>query len=215
MSKEKELFEKAKAVFGELLDDFNAKGLLRKGIPHDQRQRLANMFNQSRQIGQALNAISKIFDSNDHVRSFADKNKADGIDEEVLTGVFLNQATGNLIYNIETLFKTALIFFLQEKQGLRKQMEVGRLIHAIKEISPSIGAKLEPLIDLELRNALAHGAFWFETGGQAYISLDSHLKSPKSMKFAEFMIRVKKQNIVAHAFIEVLVERVRQGYFKG
>jgi hypothetical protein len=215
VSKEKELFKKAKAVFEELLDDFNARGLLRKRIPHDQRERLAKMFSQSRQIGQALNAITKIFDSNNHVRSFADRNRADGINEEILTGVFLNQATGNFIYNIETLFKTALIFFLQEKQGLFKRMEVGRLIHAIKDISPSIGAKLEPLIDLELRNALAHGAFWFETGGQAYLSPDSHLESPKNIKFVEFMIRVKKQNITAHAFVEVLVERVRQGYFKG
>lgn len=212
--KEKKEYEHAKKVFEELLDDFNARGLLRKGTSHNPRERLTKMWAQSRQFGQSFNAMFRIFDTRDHIKSFAGRNKNDGIDEKVLTGAFLNQATGNFIYNIETVFKTSLIFFLEEKQGFSKRMEVGRLLYNIKSISSSIGSKLEPLIDLELRNALAHGAFWFETGGKGYLTDDSHLENLKDLEFYEFLIRIKKQNIVAHAFIEVLLEKVRQGYFK-
>ncbi len=39
-SKEKDFFEKSKKIFGELLDDFYRKGLLRKNTPHEQRKSL-------------------------------------------------------------------------------------------------------------------------------------------------------------------------------
>lgn len=214
-TKERKEFEDAKQVFEELLHDFNARGLLRKGTPHGQRERLGKMWRQSRQFGQAFNTVFKIFDTADRVKAFAARNKVDGVDEEVLTGSFLNQTIGLFLYDIETVFKTSLIFFLEEKQGISKRMELGRLLKAIKSISPNIGSKLEPLIDLELRNALAHGAFWFEAGGEVYLAQNSHLENPKNLKSHEFLIRVKKQNIIAHAFIEVLMEKVKQGYFKS
>lgn len=211
---EKKEFAYAKQVFEELLDDFNKKGLLRKGIPHDQRERLTKMWAQSRQFGQAFNTIFRVFDTAEKVKAFAARNKVDGVSEEVLTGSFSNQTMGVFLYNIETVFRTSLIFFLEEKQGLRKRMELGSLLKTIEEISPKIHSKLKPLIDLELRNALAHGAFWFETGGEAYLAQNSYLENPKNLKLHEFLIRIKKQNIVAHAFIEILIEKVNQGYFR-
>ena len=214
-AKERKEFENAKRVFEELLDDFNVRGLLRKGTSHDQREKLSKMWRQSHQFGQAFNTMFKIFDTADHVKAFAARNKVDGINEEVLTGSFLNQMIGLFLYDIETVFKTSLIFFLEEKQGLRKRMELGKLLKAIKKISPKIWSKLKPLIDLELRNAFAHGAFWFEAGGEAHLAKNSHLTNPKNLKFHELLIRVKKQNIVAHAFVKVLMEKVDQGYFKS
>ena len=171
------------------------------------------MWAQSRQFGQAFNTIFKIFDSKESVEAFAARNKDNGVDEEVLTGSFLNQTIGLLLYNIETVFRTSLIFFLKEEMGLKKRMELGRLLSKIKKISPKIYIKLKPLIDLELRNVLAHGAFWFESGGEGYLARNCYLENPKNLKFFDFMIRVKKQNIIAHAFIEVLLEKARQGYF--
>jgi len=213
-NEERKEFKHSKQVFEELLDDFNARGLLRKGIPRDQRERLARMWAQSRQFAQAFNTIFKIFDTKGKVKAFAARNKVDRVNEEVLTGSLLNQTMGLFLYNIETVFRTSLIFFLEDKQGLKKRMELGKLLNTIKRISPNIGSKLEQLIDLELRNALAHGAFWFEAGGEGYLTQNSHLENPKNLKFYEFLIRGKKQNIVAHAFIEVLMERVKQDYFK-
>jgi len=212
--RERKEFDHAKQVFEELLDDFDARGLLRKRTPQDQRERLAKMWSQSRQFGQAFNAMFKIFDNVERVKSFASRNNIDGINEDVLTGSLLNQTIGLFLYDVEMVFKTSLIFFLKEKEGLKKRMELGRLLKVIKKISPSIGLKIEPLIDLEIRNALAHGSFWFESGGEAYIAEDSHLENPKNLKFFEFLIRVKKQNIVAHALIEVLLKKVNQGYFR-
>jgi len=212
--KERKIFRGAKKVFEELLDDFKTKGLLRKGTPHEQIVRLSKMWKQSRQFAQAFNAVFNIFDTASHVRAFATRNKVDGIDEKVLTGSFLNQAMGVFLYDIETLFKTSLIFFLEERQGLRRRMEVGRLLNTIRNISPNIGSKVASLIDIELRNALAHGAFWFESGGEAYLAQNSYLENPKNLKFHEIMIRVKEQNIVAHAFIAALLTKTKQGYFK-
>lgn len=213
-SRERKEYAHAKQVFKELLDDFNARGLLRKGIPQEQRKRLAKMWSLSRQFGWAFNAIFNILGNLERTKSFSARNKDEGIDEQVLTYSFVNQAIGFFLYEIETVFKNSLIFFLENKQGLRKRMEIGKLLKAIKRISPNIGSKLEPLIDLELRNSLAHGAFWFEAGGEVFITPNSHLEKPKNLKLYDFFIRVKKQNIVAQALIEALVGKAKQGYFR-
>jgi len=212
--KEQAEFESAKKVFETLLEDFNTRGLLQKGIPRERRERLAKMWRQSRQFALAFNTTFNIFETAERVKSFTERNRVDGIDAQVLTGSFTNQAIGIFLYDIETVFKTSLLFFLKEAHGLTKRMEVGKLLNTIKQISPDIESKLEPLIDLELRNALAHGAVWFEAGGNVYLAPNSYLENIKSLKLHDFYIRIKKQNIVAHAFIEVLLEKAKQGYFK-
>lgn len=213
-SRELKEYAHAKQVFKELLDDFNARGLLRKGIPQKQIKRLAKMWGLSRRFGRAYNAIFNILGNLERTKSFFARNKDEGIDEQVLTYSFVNQAIGFFLYEIETVFKTSLLFFLEKKQGLIKRMQIGPLLNAIKNISPNIGTKLKPLIDLELRNSLAHGAFWFEAGGKVFITPNSHLEKTKDLELHEFFIRVKKQNIVAHALIKALVEKVKQGYFR-
>jgi len=212
---EKKIFDGAKQVFEALLDDFNSKDLLRKGTPTNQRERLSKMWRQSRLFGMAFNTTIKLFMDREKFVAFANKNRDDGFNEQIITDCLLNQYIGMFIYNVETVFRSSLLFFIKEEQGFRKRMELGRLINAVKDISPQLGDDLEKLIDRELRNALAHGAIWFEAGGKVFLADNSHLENPIELRLDEFMIRVKKQNIVAHAFIETLMEKVDQGYFLG
>jgi len=150
---ERTTFDKARHLFEDLLVDFNRRALLRKGTHRDQRERLQKMWRQSRLFGEAFNTTIQLFDDAAKLEAFADRNKEDGFTERIITDSLLNQYIGLLIYNVETVFRTSLLFFLEEEQGLKKRMELGPLLGTIKVISPSIGVRLEEMTDRELRNA--------------------------------------------------------------
>ena len=82
------------------------------------------------------------------------------------------------------------------------------------KISPKIGERLEGIVDKNLRNAIAHGTFWFEKG-KVFLAKNSYLEEVKEIPLHEFWIAVKKQNIVALAFVYVLIKRSKEDYFKG
>jgi len=214
-SVEKDIYDDAKKIFTELLDDFRKRGLLRKGTPQDQRERLAKMWKQSYYLGMAYNVNVNLFKNEEKIISFANRNRDFGFTENIMAFSYYNQIIGIFIIDIETILRTSLLFFLEEKQGIKKRMEIGRLIYTIKKISPNIGKKLEKIVDCNLRNALAHGAILFEPSGDVYLMQNAHLENPIKISLPDFMIRAKKQNIIAHAFIEILMDKVRSGYFLG
>lgn len=212
---EKDIFNNAKKIFEKLLDDFRIRGLLRKGPPQDQRERLAKMWKQSYHLGIAYNTIVNLFKNKENIDSFVNRNKEYGFTKKVMAASYYNQIIGMFIIDIETVLRTSLLFFLKEKKGIKKRMEIGRLIYTIKKITPKIGNQLDEIVDSNLRNTLAHGGILFESIDEVYLMQNAHLENPEKISLVNFMIRVKKQNIVAHAFIEALMEKVRSGYFLG
>jgi len=173
------------------------------------------MWKQSYHLGMAYNTIVNLFKNKENIDSFINRNKEYGFTKDVMAFSYYNQIIGMFIIDIETVLRTSLLFFLKEKKGIKKRMELGRLIYTIKKITPKIGNKLDKIVDCNLRNILAHGGILFESIDEVYLMQNAHLENLEKINLVDFMIRVKKQNIVAHAFIEALMEKVRIGYFRG
>jgi len=119
-----------------------------------------------------------------------------------------------LLVYFESVFKTSLLFFLEEEEGITKKMTLGQLLRQIKEISPSIGTRLERMIDTKLRNALAHGTFWFMESGRVFLATNSYLEEVEEITLTEFWIEVRKMSIIGIAFIDTLHQKIKEGYFK-
>lgn len=210
-SREQKVFNDSVALFEKLIDDLASKELLRKGIPRNEREKLAALWRNSRHMGQAFNVIFSLFDSKETIDSFVKKNREEGITHDVLTYTFATQLFGIAILNFESIFKTSLLFFLKEDAGFDRRMTLGAMIKTLKTVSP-LGAKVENIIDFRLRNSLAHGTFWFGKGS-AFLAENSYIENVQPIPLASFMTRIKIQNIVAHALIEVLLNKKNQGYF--
>ena len=204
-TKEQELFNESLTLFENLLDDLKSKNLLRKGISKSDREKLAAIWRNSRLVANAFNVIFDIFNSKEKVNSFVSKNAKEGITHEVLTFTFALQLFGVGLLNFESVFKTSLLFFLEEDAGFNRRMTLGQMLNALKGVS-TFGTHVESKIDFKLRNSLAHGTFWF---GKATVFLaeNSYLEKVQPIPFVDFMIRIKKLNIVAHAFIEALLNK--------
>jgi hypothetical protein len=88
------------------------------------------------------------------------------------------------------------------------------LLHAIEDMSSSLGQRLKAIVDTEIRNSLAHGTLWFGKGGKVFWATNSYLEDVTEMPLYKFWMEIKNMNIISIAFIEVLISKMRAGYFK-
>lgn len=208
---EKPIWNEAYSLFTELMDDLKSKNLLRKGTLHMDRERLALIWENSRNYSAALNVMVSKFDSEKTLKEFASKS---GLTLDTITYIFLSQLLATSLIDFESVLKTSLLFFLEEENGIRSTMTLGQLLRKIRKISPQLGNRLIEMINTKIRNSLAHGSFWFKRGGMVYLASNSHLDEVEEMELFQLWIETKRINIIAHAFTCVLSEKIDEGYFR-
>jgi hypothetical protein len=169
------------------------------------------MWALSRHIGLALNKMINLFEP-EIMKSFVEKNKEFELDAQTMTDSLINQMVGHFIYNIETVLRFTLGFFLKKEGEFTNRMTLGQMIYAIKKEAPLHANQFESLIDLELRNCLGHGAFWFESPNICYTD-DLEFTNVYCEEFYKFWIRLKEQNIRAHALTEAINNAIKKDYF--
>jgi hypothetical protein len=194
-------YEKASVLFGKLLDDLKTRNMLRKTTQEEKRRLLSILWN-TLQFQDAFNEMTKRYDP----RNFDDFVTRTGLTKETLVFSFVNQILGNLLTCYESLIKLSLLFFVDEKSGLRKYMTLGQLLIELKKISPLFVAQLSPMINRELRNALAHGFFWLESDG-LHFAKNSYLEGEKTISFNELGNEMRKTSIIGRAFVHVMREK--------
>jgi hypothetical protein len=208
---EKPIWDEAHALFEKMLDDFHAKNLLRKGTISVDRTRLRQIWENSMNFGIAFNDMTRKFSNRESALAFI---RGADLTETSATYIFLSQLIGTALISFESVFRTSLLFFLEEEEGITKAMALGQLLRQIEIISPKIGACLREMVDTKIRNSLAHGTFWFKKGGKVCLATNSYLEEVEEMPLSEFWIEIKKMNIIAIAFIEVLRKKIHANYFR-
>jgi len=208
---EKQIWNDAAILFEELLNELNSKNLLRRGTLRMDRERLMLIWQNSRSYGLALNEMIHKFDSEEALKEFASSS---GLTLDVITYIFMSQLIGTALIDFESVLKTSLLFFLEEESGIKRTMTLGKLLNQIKKISPDIGERLIKMVNTDVRNALAHGTFWFKEGGKVFLATNSYLDEAKEVELYQFWIEIKRINIISHAFVNVLHQKMVAGYLR-
>lgn len=211
--KTKDQWEQACDFFEKMLDDFRSRNLLRRNINKSERERLDLVWENSRNYETALKNLFNRFKSVGKIEDF-DKFADVGLPKDTVNYLFFSQLVGTFLLKLEALFRTSLLFFLEERRGIRRKMTLGKLLRKIKKISPSIGEELNNLIDTDLRNYLAHGTFWFEEG-VLFLAPNSYLKEVKKISLGKLWMENLKMNIVANALVYTLKQKEEHGYFEN
>lgn len=209
---EKPIWDEAHALFEELLNDLKKRNLLRTGTSHTNRERLMHIWENSRNYGLAFSEMHKVFTSEETVKECS---RNSGLSLHTLTYAFVSQLIGTALISFESVFKTSLLFFLKEQQGINRRMTLGQLLTVVESISPSIGSRLKTMINTRIRNPLAHGTFWFMEHGRVFLASDSYLTAVDEISLVDFWIETKKINVISIAFTDTLVEKINEGYFRG
>ncbi|MGA2682977.1 MAG: hypothetical protein ABSF44_14400 [Candidatus Bathyarchaeia archaeon] len=69
-------------------------------------------------------------------------------------------------------------------------------------------------MDVNLRNSIAHGTFWFESD-MVFLAENSYLADAEVEKLPliDFWKRIRRINVISNAFIETLAKKAEEGYF--
>ena len=207
---EKKLWDEAINIYDELLDELKSKNMIRLNTINVDRKRLSKLWINTSEIGKAYNEFLKIFTSDKTAQEFSEKT---GLSESTVVQTFLTNLVGFTLIQYESVFKTSLLFFLEEDNGIRRKSTLTELLIKIEKICPSSGPKLRKLLDTELRNSLAHGTCWVENK-TIVLADNSYLQNIRRLSLAEFMIESKKVNVIAHSFTFTLVKKINEGFFK-
>lgn len=201
---ERRISQESASLFGQFLDDLKTKNLLRR-TTDEEKERLLSILRSTWEFQGAFNEMAKQFD----IRRFHNFIAKTGLTEETLVYSFVNQLLGNLLICYESLIKLSLLFFVDDKSGITKSMTLGKLLSKLKNISPSFFEKLNPRINRDLRNALAHGSFWLEKDGLHYVK-NGYLEEERTIPLSELRDETRKASIIGRAFIHVISRKVKQ-----
>jgi hypothetical protein len=80
------------------------------------------------------------------------------------------------------------------------------------KFAPKSWQKLMPELDNKFRNALSHG-LWTIENKRIVLFEDAKLIPFEKLNLAQFMIRVKTQNVLFACLINVIHKKGKQGFF--
>jgi len=204
-----ELLHRYKIVLSDLLDDLKSKGKLKSlcKMPTN----FPKLIETNRKFNRTYNMMLKIFDEKGKSKRFVENNKDEfGITEEDLPYLFISQVLSCFIFNMEFLRITMLEILKRDK--FKETIPFRTLISKLSKISPEYGKKLEDEIDINLRNAVAHGTFWIDSRNLYYCD-NMRLEKPISIELSKLLIEVKRHNIIAQCFLCLVTEKLKKTFY--
>jgi len=212
------LYDKIYRVSQGMFSDLNSRNYLRKGLSHEDRQKLKYVWDMTNFFTKTLNYLYTLFDPKNPNRQVQVKGLGKmGMTKAHLTSLWGQSMVLNFLVGIESVFRFTLVFFLNtnffKHAGCKpKHTTTSRLLKELGKIYPQAKG-FDKAFSLKLRNSIAHGAFWFDSG-KLYFTPDPHFKTIRHVTLVDLMKRSMEANVGAMAFIDALVEEINKGTFR-
>jgi len=114
------------------------------------------------------------------------------------------------------LFRNFLALVLKRKGSFKRSLTLGQLAKALKQECSKFGPEFASEVDVELRNAIAHGRYWLRKAGNGsiYMSYCEELgEVPTIRLLSEILVVIKKQALLGNCVTETLSKKGNSGYF--
>lgn len=202
--------------------ELNNRGYLKRGLAvltHDDRQKLANIWDLTRRFGEVLNYLYTLFSPRNPLREMQTKVLgAVGMTEDYLTSLWIQSMVSYFLTNVESVFRFTLAFLLNDKffKDMNCKLEYATTTNLLRKLEgiylPT--KNFRKAFDIGMRTSFAHGSYWFENK-ELHMASDPHLRTVRSISLMNFMQIAMKANVGAMAFIDVLDNEINKGMFRG
>jgi len=206
---EKKRWDELEPILRELLTELRKNGKLETVYLPVEIEGLRVIVQTLKDCSSNYNLLLHVSDnSKDNYKAFLKAIQPFGFDERLAFHLFIEVAIVATVVTCE-MFRTLLLF---HSKGLDPQLSFGSLLKRLEKSdgAPSAVAKLRPYVDLQLRNALAHGLVGAEAK-KIVLYKNSKFEVLDKLDLPEFTIRSKLQNVLAHCFITVINAKKREG----
>lgn len=204
--KEKQLYVEVEPLIRALLDELKQDGKVEIMTLPAEIEQLRSVIERYHVSSTVHNFIIDLYKDKEIPPKFLSVNKSFGLNDEILTGIYLEVALFGHIVNVE-LFKLLILFHLKDVER-----DVSKFSQTMKEHAPTGWSNLKPYLDSAFRNAIGHCTFSVR-GKKVVIYGDAKLVPTEEMELDQFMIRLKRANVIFICLFNVLAELKRQGWF--
>jgi hypothetical protein len=206
--KEKSLWLKVEPVLGELLDELKSNGKVETVLLPAETDDLGIAIRTQQNCAMNYNRLINASKSG----AFVDALAPFGFNQFSTADLFVQTAILLTILTSE-LFRTLLLF---HTKGLNPKGSIGSMLNELKGVgfAPNAVTKLEDYVDVDFRNALAHGLVGTKDK-KIVLYRNSKFEILEIMGLADFIMRSKTQSVLAQCLINLIVERKRAGFFQS
>jgi hypothetical protein len=203
---ERELWNKIESVLDAVLEELKANGKIETVFTHRDIDLLVDSLKKSDDLGQAYNALLRVLENEDQTKEFLEVNKPFELDWSKLFSLYLASGVELVIQLVEQ-FKLLLLFV---PEGV--SYEVSKFNTTIAESAPQNWPELKNFVDSEFRNALAHGTYAI-VNKKIVLFKNAKFEVLEVIQLSDFMIRMKKENVLAKCLLGLITSKIRSGFF--
>lgn len=202
--KEKDWWVEIEPILVELLEELKSRGKIEISFVPTEIEHMGSILGNLAQIG---TNNSLLFDSIRTIGKFVKANSEFGFDEVKIAHLLVESCVLRCIMDTE-LFKVLLLFHLK---GVSHK--AANYNSTFTQFAPTAWKKLKPYVDNKFRNSLAHGT-WAIEGEQVVLFEDAKVIPYEKLNFDEFIIRVKKQNLLFSCLYNLLIQKNKDKFFR-
>jgi hypothetical protein len=212
--KERELWAKIEPILSELLEEVKEKGKHKISFNNIKEEHLRNVMNNLIEINKNRNRVDSLLDSKEKLAQFLAGASKFGFNEFALVSLRVQLEAYICVLSTEC-FKLLLLYHLREVNP-----RVSNFPTTMEMVAPNSWRKLKRYVDNDFRNALAHGTWTMEWSVKNEKSVpsvvlfkDAELVPYKRLNLFDFMVEVKKQNILCSCLKRLIKERRKAKFF--
>jgi hypothetical protein len=212
-------WKETEIVASGLLDELNNGKWLKMEtewgtVPISQLFEMTRLFNAHMETATAL---SIAFESKRLAITAALVNLGVGFTPQNVTTISVYDILGVFVENTELLKNYFLILLRMDGKTFKPDMTLGWLTRSLEDVCPTYGHKFVKEIEVDLRNSLSYGLYWFRkdvSGNDVLCYIEEFGLTPKDIPASEIRDFVRKANLLTGSFVELIGNRATGGYFK-
>jgi len=209
-TKEQSQVLKVITTLDEIFNILKEKGFLRDTLRETiERTKFINVMKDSNKLFAAYNMLFRVFERKGMSKKFVERNKTFGFYEEGLAYLLLSESIATVLRTAE-LLRNCFLYVLKTtkkraENGFWSRMTLGDFLRQLDKITQNRSRYLTEKIDVQLRNALAHGLFWLEGSVLVYCS-DITLREKEEIIVSELWIKAREQSKIVQCLITFIAD---------
>lgn len=204
---EKVVWMELQGITSDLLNELKLKNKIKNKFVASELTHLKKVLKNRNYISENFEKIANTTDSLEINANFVNTLRNFDFTDENYIYLLVELSIMNLI-NDNELIKTVLLFHLTDIKGYKAT----DFSTTMKEFAPISYKRLEPYFNGKFRNSLAHGT-WAIENNQIILFEDAKLVPFERLELIDFLLEVRKQNVVFGCIWSVISDKIEKGFF--
>ena len=204
---EKIVWMELQQIISDILSELKTNNKIETNFTPSELVHFKKMMNTRNNIAENWGKIADTTDSWEIVTDFVNAIKKFNFTDVDYIYLIVELSIMNIIMDCET-FKTLVLFHLRNIKSHKST----DFTSTMKNFAPINYRRLEPYIDNKFRNSLAHGT-WAIENNQIVLFEDAKLVPFEKLELLDFLLKVRKQNILISCLSSVISDKIEKGFF--